>query len=195
MTGSFAVSFDYLCPFARNAHEAVAAALRDGRDWNVRFVPFSLDQSHVAEGESPVWERPEGERGSGVLALQWGLAVRDAFPEQFLDWHIAAFAARHDHALQIRNEAVLRDVTAASGLDPGAVARLVATGDPLRALAREHTEAVERWEMFGVPTFISGEEAVFVRFMERGRVDDLERTLDLLEWDRLNEFKRTRIPR
>ena len=26
MTGSFAVSFDYLCPFARNAHEAVADA-------------------------------------------------------------------------------------------------------------------------------------------------------------------------
>jgi hypothetical protein len=31
--------------------------------------------------------------------------------------------------------------------------------------------------------------------MERGRVDDLERVLDLLPWSRLNEFKRTRIPR
>ena len=49
--------------------------------------------------------------------------------------------------------------------------------------------------MFGVPTYIEGEEAVFVRFMERGRVDDLERALDLLQWTRLNEFKRTRIPR
>jgi hypothetical protein len=36
---------------------------------------------------------------------------------------------------------------------------------------------------------------VFVRFMERGRVDDLERMLDLLQWTRLNEFKRTRISR
>jgi hypothetical protein len=36
---------------------------------------------------------------------------------------------------------------------------------------------------------------VFVRYMERGRTDDLLRTLDLLEWDRLNEFKRTRLPR
>ena len=34
-----------------------------------------------------------------------------------------------------------------------------------------------------------------MRFMERGRVDDLERMLDLLQWTRLNEFKRTRIPR
>jgi len=31
--------------------------------------------------------------------------------------------------------------------------------------------------------------------MERGRADDLLRTLDLLAWSRLNEFKRTRLPR
>jgi hypothetical protein len=36
---------------------------------------------------------------------------------------------------------------------------------------------------------------VFIRFMERGRVDDLERALDLLDWNRLNEFKRTTIAR
>jgi hypothetical protein len=31
--------------------------------------------------------------------------------------------------------------------------------------------------------------------MERGRIDDLERMVGLLDWARLNEFKRTRIPR
>ena len=69
------------------------------------------------------------------------------------------------------------------------------SGRPLKALATEHTEAVERWAVFGVPTFIEGDEAVFIRFMERGRTDDLERALDMLQWTRLNEFKRTRIPR
>ena len=34
-----------------------------------------------------------------------------------------------------------------------------------------------------------------VRFMERNRVDDLERALGLLDWTRLNEFKHTQIPR
>jgi hypothetical protein len=56
-------------------------------------------------------------------------------------------------------------------------------------------EAVERWAVFGVPTFCEGDEAVFIRFMERGRGDDVQRALDLLEWTRLNEFKRTRVPR
>jgi hypothetical protein len=59
----------------------------------------------------------------------------------------------------------------------------------------EHTEAVERWRVFGVPTFIEGDEAVFVRLMERGNVDDLEQVLALLQATRLNEFKRTSIPR
>jgi hypothetical protein len=49
--------------------------------------------------------------------------------------------------------------------------------------------------VWGVPTFIEDEDAVFVRFMERGRVDDLERTIDLISWTRLNEFKRPRIDR
>jgi hypothetical protein len=31
--------------------------------------------------------------------------------------------------------------------------------------------------------------------MERHSVDDVERVLDMLEWTRLNEFKRTTVPR
>ena len=195
MPRSVAVTFDYRCPFARNGHEAVVNALRKGVDLDVRFLPFSLDQAHVEEGEPPVWERAPGEWGTGVLALLYGIAVRDTFPDHFLDFHIEVFAARHDHGEQLGHEDVLRAVAAKVGLDPDAVAAEAHSGRPLKTLASEHLEAVERWAVFGVPTFIEGDEAVFVRFMERGRVDDLERALDLLAWDRLNEFKRTRIPR
>ena len=125
----------------------------------------------------------------------YGIAVRDRFPEHFLDAHVALFAARHEHAQQLKDESVLRDAVGSVGLDAEAVAAEVASGRPLETLAAEHTEAVERWGVFGVPTFIEGEDAVFVRFMERGRVDDLERMLDVLPWTRLNEFKRTKIPR
>jgi hypothetical protein len=192
---SFAVTFDYRCPFARNAHEAVVAALREGRDWEVRFLPFSLDQVHVPEGEAPVWDRPPGRRGSGVVALEWGIAVRDAFAEQFPDFHLALFAVRHDLALKLSDVDALREAAEKSGLDAGLVEVEVASGRPLATLAREHEEAVASWAVFGVPTFIEDDQAVFVRFMERGRVDDLERTLDMLAWTRMNEFKRTRVPR
>jgi hypothetical protein len=195
VTRKFAVSFDYRCPFARNAHESVVAGLEAGRDWDVTFVPFSLDQVHVEEGEAPVWERDPSAWGTGVNALLWGIAVRDRFADKFFAWHIAAFAARHDEGQKIAKPEVLRDVAASVGLDVGAVEAEVASGRPLELLAQEHTEAVKRYAMFGVPTFVADDQAVFVRFMDRKNPDDIDRTLDLLDWRDLNEFKHTSVPR
>jgi len=191
----FAVSFDYRCPFARNAHESLVEGLREGRDWDVRFLPFSLDQVHVEEGEAPVWDRDPTVWGTGVNALLWGIAVRDNFPDNFFDWHVAAFAARHDEGRKIAKAEVLADVATSVGLDADAVVAEVASGRPLKVLADEHTEARKRWHMFGVPTFVVGERAVFVRVMDRKNPDDVERVLDLLEWTDLNEFKHTSVPR
>jgi hypothetical protein len=194
-THSFAISFDYRCPFARNAQESVVNGLRQGKEWDVQFVAFSLDQVHVEEGAPAVWDRPAGERGSGVLALEYGIAVRDAFPERFWDAHLALFSARHDHGEKLADEDVLRKAVTSVGLDAEAVAAEVASGRPRQRLATEHTDAVKRWGMFGVPTFCIGDRAVFVRLMERDVPDDIEPVLELFAFERLNEFKYTRIPR
>lgn len=191
------VTFDYRCPFAYNGNAAVVNALRQGVDLDVRFAVFSLDQNHAAQTDEdapPVWERPPAERGSGVLALLFGIAVRDHDPDRFLDAHPALFAARHDEARDLRDEAVLRDVVAGVGCDPDRIAALAHDPGTLATLAAEHTEMVREHSVFGVPTFVTGDSAVFVRFLERGRVDDLLRMLDLLDWTGLNEFKRTTLP-
>ena len=195
MPRSVAVTFDYRCPFAYNGNLAAINAVRDGSDVEFRFVPFSLDQVHVEEGDPPMWERDAADWGSGVLALLYGLAVRDAFTDQFFDAHLALFAARHEQGLQLKEEAVLRDAVASARLDPDAVAEEAWSGRPLKALADEHTDCVERYGVFGVPTYLEGDQAAFVRFMQRGDVGDLERMLDMLQWADLNEFKRPRIPR
>jgi hypothetical protein len=192
----FALTWDYRCPFARNAHEALVNGLREGRDWDVRFWPFSLDQIHIDEDDTPAWQRDLDEKGmTGVRALLWGIAVRDAFSDKFLDFHMGVFRARHDDGKKIAEEAALREVATSVGLDADAVAEEVASGRPLKALEAEHTEAADRYAVFGVPTVIDGEEAVFFRIMERGNVGDLEQALDLVASTRLNEFKRTKIPR
>lgn len=189
----YAVTFDYLCPFARNASEAVLNGIDAGRDWNARFHAFSLAQAHVDEGGADVWDLPEPQ--SGVLALQWGIAARDFHPEVFPAVHREIFAARHDHGEDIKDEAVIRRAVERAGGDADAIAATVATGKPLAMLADEHQEAVDRWRVFGVPTFITGDTATFIRFMSRGDVEDLDRALDLLAWTDMNEFKRTRIPK
>jgi len=55
--------------------------------------------------------------------------------------------------------------------------------------------------VWGVPTFIIGDRAVFVRLMHRPDGDaalataTIERVLGLLDWPDLNEFKHTTVPR
>lgn len=195
----FAVTWDYRCPFARNAHEHLLAALREGADWNVRFVPFSLGQVHVAEGETDIWERPADD--SGLLALQAGVAVRDRWPDKFYDVHLALFGLRHDEGKKFE-EPEIRRVLTEQGVDADAVFEEIATGAPLTLVRDEHTAAAEDHEVWGVPTFVSGDAAVFVRLMDRPGDDaahaerSIQRILDLLvDAPELNEFKHTSLKR
>jgi hypothetical protein len=196
----FAVTHDYLCPFARNAAEVVVRALEAGAPVDVGFRAFSLSQVHLEEGYPPVWQ-PGAEPASGVLALQWGLAVRDELPERFPAVHLALFAARHDQGRDINDPEVLAGAVASAGVDPDEVAKLVTSGAPAAALAADHTWAADGSRVFGVPTFVTDRRAVFVRLMSRpGTPEDARATLDRVlalveDWGDLNEFKATVIPR
>jgi hypothetical protein len=196
----FAITHDYLCPFARNAAEVVVRALEAGEPSEAEFRAFSLSQVHLEEGEAPVWQ-PGAEPRSGVLALQWGLAVRDELPERFPAVHLALFAARHDQGRDLNDPGVLAAAVASAGVDPDEVGKLVATGRPAAALAADHTWAVDTARVFGVPTFVTAQRAVFIRLMGRpgspeGAHATLDRVLAMVEdWPDLNEFKATAVPR
>ena len=198
MTKTFALSYDYRCPYARIAHEYVLAGLRAGADWDVTFLPFSLGQVHVQEGEPPVWERPESD--SGLLALQASVAVRDRQPERFLDVHHALFEHRHAAGGQLKTREDLAPVLAAAGADVDAVWAEVDSGRPLAAVEKEHTSYADSHTVWGVPTFVVGDAAVFVRLLtlpddDATAVAAVERVLDNVAWPLLNEFKHTSIPR
>jgi hypothetical protein len=195
MTIRFNLTYDYLCPFAAGANQTVVEALEDGADWQVRFIPFSLAATKVGNSDRAVWERSPGSSGtSGVQAHLWSLAVRELEPTSFNTFHSNLFSARHREAEDINDVQVLRSVATTSGVDRDAVSDLVGSGKPAEVLGREHAEAVSAWQVFGVPTFIMGKEAVFVRLMDYTR-GDVDRVLDMLTWTNLNEFKRTSIPR
>lgn len=199
-TRTFSVTYDYLCPFARNGHEHVVEGLRAGAPWDVRFVPFSLKQVHVGEDDVDVWERDDAEQVAGLLALLAGVAVRDGQPDRFLDTHLELFAARHDRGEDIREEKVVHDALRRAGADVDAAFAAVNDGAAREALRKEHASAQDDDGVFGVPTFITGDRAVFVRLMHRPDDSDdaiatVERVIDLMGWQDMNEFKQTRIPR
>jgi hypothetical protein len=197
---SFAVTWDYRCPFARNAHEHIVAGLAEGAEWDVQFLPFSLSQVHVPDGGTPVWDDPA--KASGLLALAAGVVVRDQYPDRFGDAHIALFRARHDEGLDLRDAEVVAKVLERSGVPGDKVLAEVETGAPVREIRRSHGRAVSEWEVFGVPTFVIDDRAVFVRLMNRPEGDGelarrtIQGVVDLFEaLPDLNEFKATTLAR
>jgi hypothetical protein len=194
MTKTFAVAFDYRCPFARNGCEHVLDGLAGGADWDVRWVPFSLSQA-----KEPTWERPTD---SGLLALELAVAIRDHQPELFADAHRALFAIRHDEGRSIRDDAILRETLESVGVDVEMAMKRVDSGESLATVRSEHEWAATTHTVWGVPTFMAGDQAAFVRLMDRpataqvGAVEAVERIVDLLRaWPALNEFKHTSLPR
>lgn len=196
---AFAVTYDYRCPFARNAHEHVIAGLRAGASWDVTFVPFSLGQMHVAEGAPPVWEDPAA--GPTLRPALVSLVVRDQHAEKFLDLHHALFAARHDNGRDLRDADVLASVVGSVGLDDDKVLRAAGDSKVLAQFRALHESAERDHRVFGVPTFVIGDAAVFVRLQHRPNGDSeeairsIERVVELIAWPDLNEFKWTTIRR
>lgn len=202
MTLAFAVTWDYRCPFARNAHEHILTGLAAGADWQVTYLPFSLGQAHVEEGQPSVWEKPD--QDTGIIALQAGVVVRDEFPEQFPAVHRALFSARHDQGLHLEDRAVIEQTLTAQGVPAAEVFARIDSGAALEQVRAEHERYVGSHSVWGVPTFIVGDQAVFVRLMNRAplgaepgpSLNAIERVVDLAGgWVELNEFKHTSIPR
>jgi protein-disulfide isomerase-like protein with CxxC motif len=199
-TRSFSVTWDYLCPFARNAHEHLMAAVEAGAPWEVTFSPFSLMQAHVGEDGPAVWDAPQNAKG--VLALQAGIVARDRYPDRFFAVHWALFAARHDDGRDLSDPAVIRQVLDGAGVPADEAFAHMADGWPLKELRSAHEASVADHNVFGVPTFVLGDQAVFVRLMTRPQGDGalarstVEAVLQLMaDRPEINEFKHTSIPR
>ena len=200
MSRAFDVTWDYRCPFARIGHDHILTGLADGADWEVGFKAFSLDQTHVEEGQPPVWEEPD--KYPGLTANLAGIVVRDQISDQFPAVHRALFEARHVHAMDMRDRDIVAKVLDEAGADGAGIMAEVDKGWPLTVLRDEHTAGVEQHQVWGVPIFIAGDQAVFVRLM-KGPFGDaavarqtVERILDLISgWPDLNEFKHTALPK
>jgi 2-hydroxychromene-2-carboxylate isomerase len=130
------------------------------------------------------------------------VVVRDRLPEQFLAVHRALFDARHVDGADLRERQVVADVLDGAGVDAAAVLAEVDAGWPAKVVRSEHERCVEQLDIFGVPTFIVGDDAVFARLMTRSdgdgalARDTIDRVLALIgDHPELNEFKHTRLSR
>ena len=194
---SFDLSYDYRCPFAKNIHLHVVTALRAGADFEVNFVPWSLNQGHREAGAPDVWDDPA--RDADNLALAASISVRDLQSERFLDAHEALFLARHERGVRLTTITEIAEVLAPLGVDMTALADDLASRRPHGVLGAAHKEFAN-YEAFGVPTFVVDGDATFVRYMtppsDPGHsVDLITRLITMMHEPELNEFKHTQLPR
>jgi len=195
---SFDLSFDYRCPFAKNMHLHVITALRAGADLDVTFMPWSLSQGSREEGAPDVWNDPAYD--ADLLSLAAGISIRDQQPDVFLDAHEALFRARHGGRKRLVTLEEISDVVAPLGVDMTKVANDVESRRPHDVIAASHKE-FDRYEAFGVPTFVVNEQATFVRYMDEP-TEDAQASVDLVttlvtmmaSQPAINEFKHTQLP-
>ncbi len=196
---SFDLSYDYRCPFAKNIHLHVIAALNAGADFDVRFVPWTMSQGYKSEGSPDVWDDPAHD--PDLLSLAVSTSIRDQQPEFFLRAHEALFRARHERAIRLVTMDEIEVVLAPLGVDMTKLRDDLESRRPHQVIG-ESFEEFSKFEAFGVPTFVVENDATFVRYMQpptadaKGSIKLIESIVNLIEAQpELNEFKHTRLPR
>jgi hypothetical protein len=193
----FQLSYDYRCPFARIIHLHVIAALRAGADFEVTFVPWTLSQGYRADHAPDVWDDPERDRE--LLALAVSTSVRDEQPAAFLDVHEALFNARSEKSLRLVTREEIVQALEGVTVDVPQIFADIESRRPHKVIGESYRE-FERYEAFGVPTFVVNGDATFVRYMNEPEGDGqasialIESLLALMsDQSALNEFKHTRV--
>ena len=195
---SFKISYDYRCPFAKNLHLHVITALRAGANFAVEFAPWTMSQGYREPGARDVWDDPS--KDADHLALAVSVSIRDQQSDRFLDAHEALFRARHEAGLTLK---AWRDIESAlenCAVDLERVRQDVASRRPHEVIG-QYFKDFERYEAFGVPTIVVGEDATFVRYM-KGPSQDASASVALVtslislitSQGDLNEFKHTKVP-
>ena len=199
---AFVLLYDYRCPFARNVHEHVLMAKAQGLSLDVTFEPYTLSQGYVEPGSPDAWDDPAYD--GALLSLEVSVVVRDQFPAAFDGLHGALFRARHVEGIALTSREQIAPLLESQGLAPGEVFAVVDSLVPRRHIAESWRHYHDDLEVFGVPTFVIGDQdATFVRLMDGPDESNpgasvllVEHLLDLVaNQTEINELKHTRLSR
>ena len=173
-----------------------------GDSLEVTWKNFQLEQVNSKEGsEWKVWDPPNADNGRSLLAARAGEAARRQGKEAYHRFHLALLKARHggNGRISLNEEGPIVEVAGEVGLDIGRFKEDLRDPSLLDIIARDHTESVERYGVFGTPTFIfeSGNSVYMKTFIppEEDSVDFFEHFVALMS-DRfyLGELKRPQPP-
>ena len=133
-------------------------------EMNITWKTFPLEQVNSKEGPDwKLWEQPESYPSRGLLALKAGEAARKQGPEAFDRFHMALLNARHVDKKKIDDRGMLAEVAKSVGLDVDRFTNDLDDPASIKKIAAEYTEAHDKYGVFGVPTYLVGDELWFGR--------------------------------
>jgi hypothetical protein len=199
---AFSLLYDYRCPFARNVHEHVLAAMASGLELDVTFEPYTLSQGHISDGDPDVWDDPA--QDGALISLEASVAVRDTSPEHFPAVHAALFSARHVDGIALTTRDQVGAILAGCGVDADAIFAVVDSGAPRATIATNWRHYHDDLDVFGVPTFVIDDaDATFVRLMNGPDPEKPDASVEVISGllgliagqPEINELKHTRLSR
>jgi hypothetical protein len=110
------------------------------------------------------------------------------------------FNYRHVNGGNLGDRAKITTIIESAGGNAEQAFADVESGRTLTVVREEHTKFVNSHQVWGTPTFIVDDKAVFVRLLDHAHGDaavatrTIDRILDDIDWPILNEFKHTSVP-
>ena len=172
-----------------------------GDELEVEWKPFSLEQVNQKVGDAyRVWDEPEDQIPPGIWGLRAGIAARRQGREQAGRFLLGLLRARHVDRRDLGDRAVLLEMAQEAGLDVERFVTDLEDREALREIAESHTEAVEKYGVFGTPTFIfAGGSSAFLKMLKPESKEEAARgyatLMELMQGELLvGEMKRPQPP-
>jgi predicted DsbA family dithiol-disulfide isomerase len=171
-----------------------------GDNLEIEWKPFFLAQVNSKEGpEWKAWEQTKDNASLGLLAMTAGEAARRQGREAFDAFQVALLKARHEDRKDLADRDVILDAARTAGLDMARFREDLEDKSILREMGKSHTEAVEEYGVFGVPTFIfpNGASAFIKAYVppEDEAVQMFEDLAGVMgKWKYIGEMKRPQPP-
>ncbi|MCA9834619.1 MAG: DsbA family protein [Thermomicrobiales bacterium] len=149
------VWIDFVCPYAWTAQRWLFDLQKElGDDLEITWRYFSIEQVNKAEDAPNVWEHPNDGSSSTMRAFQGAHAAGKQGADKYLAYMAALYNQRHINKRNLGTQQILEETAVQVGLDLDQFREDLKSDEVFEIFKNDHTEAVEKYGIFGVPTIL-----------------------------------------
>ena len=153
------VWYDFVCPYAWTAQRWLFDLQKQlEHPLDITWKYFSIEQVNKSADAPNVWEHPNDGTSSTMRAFQGVHAAGKQGDDKYLAYMAALFNQRHVNKRNLGTQAILEETASQVGLDLERFRTDLQSDEVFDIFRQDHTEAVEKYGIFGVPIIMFGNE-------------------------------------